>query len=244
MKANLIYHLCASDNEFFWLNLYKLSFYHKVFDGRIIISLYQYPDEAKKIPLEIVTQYIREKISDKAEIWEMDSTPSGESGAFFDVLLPKISDDKENITFFGHTKGFATYFTPDGIGNAPYVKKWVDCLYDVNLSNMENVKSVFARPDKNIAGIFLRQAIPTWNMPWHFSGAFFWFKNSAVFSKEWNIRPRHDRFDLECWPGFMFPMEQAECLGILETDYEGGWLNPYSKECWDKIERNKIKLFK
>lgn len=237
MKTNLIFHLCISDNEFFWLNLYKLSLYNKVFDGRVIFTLYQYPDEKKHIPTEVVIRYIKEKINNKAEFFEMEVIPNAESEAFFS-LLQIISDDKENITFFAHTKGFSK----DGTSYAPYVRKWVDCMYDLNLNGIEKVKSVLSKPNKHIVGCFLRKAIPQWNMPWHFSGAFFWFKNSVIFSRDWNVRPRHDRFDLECWPGFMFPIEQAECLGILEENY-GGYLDPFSKDCWDLIERSNIKLF-
>jgi hypothetical protein len=143
--------------------------------------------------------------------------PRGEAVAFPDLLEQVNSVDPNEVTFYAHAKGvkYGSQVT------AP-LRKWVETLYRVNLDDWLAVKRQLDRyPMTGAFKMYGRFATHRQMGDWHYSGTFFWFRNQAVFSKNYSQVPDF-YYGVEAWPGLLFEGKQTGCLfmdGIRELPY-------------------------
>ena len=143
------------------------------------------------------------------EFVERSNDCLGETGAFFDHLMPPLEHER-GVTFYGHAKG-ASKSTQD----LTWVIPWCKRMYDSNLSEA----AVAALKSAPCVGIYRNRR--TVNIspdleacPWHFPGTFFWFRNERVFqhpSVPWRQHPE-SRFAVEMYLGYRFGVDEGCCL--------------------------------
>ena len=71
-----------------------------------------------------------------------------------------------------------------------------------------------------------------YDVPWHFSGTFFWFNNKRLFSKDWKNINVLNRFGVETYLSNYFSDKEAFCLKYnLKREH----YNPFSLNVWKDI---------
>lgn len=133
----------------------------------------------------------------------------GEGLSFLPLLhtLPRGDND---VTFYGHARG-ARY--TEGDGHIERHRRWSRMLYRTNLDNWPTVRE--ALRSFPMAGSFKRYEDfkLTRNFHWHYSGTFFWFRNSDVFaSTDWPRLHPAMYGQVEAWPAGMFRSSEVACL--------------------------------
>lgn len=160
------------------------------------------------------------------------------------ILKEKAAED--SITFFGHTKG--TIHTKDGVYKdslSEAVRIWTKACYVENLQDIEKVENLFLKYDLDCLGCFKSVPNPS-HFPketgdWHYSGSFFWFRNSLLKGKTLDKNYFDHRYAVEGWLSTLVPKEKAGALfgGSLDCRlYEGksviklfGDIPEYKEDC-------------
>jgi hypothetical protein len=122
----------------------------------------------------------------------------------FRSLLQSLPKDDDSITFYGHAKG-VKYDDPE------YNKEWSRMMYEICLDDPTFVDASLSQYD--CTGPFLNdhQKNKPFDATWHYSGNFFWFKNTPVFRSRWDdIKEWY--FGVEMWIGRVLERAEAGCL--------------------------------
>ena len=143
-----------------------------------------------------------------------------ETLGFFTKLLPEIKSIEHNeYTFFGHSKSNSERRQIES-HKRPH-RLWTEYCYKYNLDDVDDVIEKMKIYDSY--GIFkrdygLEQVVP--DSTWHYSGTFFWFKNSKVFDKDWDSARfnSHNRYETEAFIGKMIDNEKGYCAFDLKGD--------------------------
>lgn len=194
VRRNLYYFVCPM-GEWRW-NVLRLRSFWPVFNGRRLVYAASGPQ------LEGL-EAVREAFDGSgAEVVATPNSPQlGETASFLKGLESFLPPADDEVTFYGHAKGVSH---PPGPA-LERIKRWADAMYVLNLSSPELVDKVMAR--HHSAGCFVRKQ-PFAGSHWHFSGTFFWFRNSALFSRDWRkIDPT--RHGVEGYIGTHFAAEEA-----------------------------------
>lgn len=227
VKRNLIYHVAPFDNAMLDLNLRMLARYQDVFNHKRVIHVAQgdgllsvadFCARARRHGLDLDLMDLRTSPNDPV----LCETP-----AFRNILLPAVSSlEEDEITFYGHAKGVTR---PQQVECA----KWTEFLYRYNLSDMAGVEKVLRK--YACAGIFkVSRPIAPVRVAWHYSGTFFWFKNSKLFSRDWQ-KIEMSRYGVESYPATQFASREACCLAYkLRYPY----FDLYDPGVWSKIEKS------
>jgi Glycosyl transferase family 2/Glycosyltransferase family 25 (LPS biosynthesis protein) len=234
VKRNLIYHIWPKAKTAVWRwNVHQLLERIDQFGGVRSIGVVLSEDSAT---LDEVKEAFG---ATRIDNWIVDQNdPQLGEVVTFPKLLATLPQD-DSITFYGHAKG-VSYDDPNK------TRDWSKMLYEVCLDDPAYVAA--SLDQFPVSGPFVR-AIPWDGGPkneWFFSGSFFWFRNSDVFTKrDWSkINP--DRWGVECWPGSQFERSEAgELFGqeighlydLTALQHAQGWL----KE-WKSRGRNAPKL--
>jgi hypothetical protein len=232
MKRNLIYHVAPLDNPMLDFNLGMLARFLDVFNHKRIINVAQ---GENLLPLDAFLDRARRSglKTEQIEFTASENHPvHRETAAFADVLLPRVQSlDPTEITFFAHAKGISN---PSSVES----KKWAEYMYRYNLSNLDKVERALLK--YACAGIFkLVQPFTQVQLPWHYSGTFFWFNNAKLFSKDWkNIEM--SRYGTESYLPRLFESKEAYCLAF-QLWYP--YLNLYDADIWAKIEKSHGELY-
>lgn len=180
-KYNLIYNICLTNiNPILYFNLSNLKRYLPKFNGKKIINV-NYID--KPSAENFIEKYFKD-FKDIIIYYTNNNETNGwyELTPFMYKLLPSVySLDENEYTFYGHTKGVTRYHH-----HTEFVcLLWAHTMYTKNLDNFEYISNILKQYD--CCGTFkLNRPFTALSfVPWHYSGAFFWFKNKSIFSKNW-----------------------------------------------------------
>ena len=208
MLRNLLYNVYApaANNEWL-LNIEKLNQYGRVFNGRKLVLI-------KTGPGLVAPDVIKKAFSFEAEFILVKNDPKlQETAGFIDALEELQSLREDEITFYAHTKGVRY-----GAAQEPQlrpVKQWRDMMYEQNLGDIPRIEQAL----KNFAccGCYLMRTAHASSMvanetrAWHFSGTFWWFKHSVLFSRDWRD-VRATIYGVEDYLKNNLSVDEAYCL--------------------------------
>ena len=143
---------------------------------------------------------------------------------------------ESDVTFSCHAKGVRHKLRPDVQGSTLF--DWTQAMYDTCLqwdpvaSLLEEFATVgsFRRLQSHMTG---RGGFG----PWHYSGAFYWWRNRDAFRRNWMYTP-NQFFGTEAWPGIMFETHES---GVLFSDNTG---DLYDKSYFDSHVSPALDLWK
>lgn len=228
MITNLIYHIFATDTEMMWWNIRMIQKYLPIFNGKKVFTI----SKQDQNNTQLVDRIINVLGSDN-KYFVVDNNMEysyGGTGPFFELSAPFVANTNENeFLFHGHTKG-AKYDTVQ-----PSVLLWTKVMYEMNLMQYENVKTILSQYDT--FGIFKCNGTAFGGrVEWHYPGAFWWVRHSALFSQAWNSVER-DACATEILPSQFVPNERAYNGLHVPSQF----IDPhkpyaadklYSEDCW------------
>ena len=198
---HLIYHVWPVKESSWRLNVEELLKRIDIFNGRRIISVFC---DSRSDDPEKVKQLLA---GHGCEFLIKSNNSIGEAAAFPALLESVKSTNMNDITFYGHAKGVKY-----GPNFSNPLRKWIQAMYAVNLDNWIEVKRQLNQ--FSMTGAFkMRGRFATHKKlgNWHYSGTFFWFRNSEVFSVPYQKVPQF-YYGVEAWPGILFSDHETGCL--------------------------------
>jgi hypothetical protein len=227
MIRNLFYQICPISHNNEWkFNLDHLRKHLHKFNGKLIFII---KTGHLMVDKKDVLAYLSPP--EKSTILFMDNNPElGEANGFFKGLDLLKSHQKDEITFYAHTKGVS----PNYLEEDRYkIRGWTAFMYDYNLNNIEAVDNIM----ENYACCgCLKVGDKYMNVPvaWHYCGSFYWFRHDKVFdSPEFsNIGPA-SYYSSEFFLGFLIPESEAFCIAGENCDR----LYALSTKEWDAIRK-------
>lgn len=170
---------------------------------------------------------------------------SRELGEFraFSALLSGVRDtDPWQTTFYAHTKGVSPKYQQPG--RLRTVRLWAEAMYTYNLDSIAEVDRALA--SKSVVGTFRRvgqfRSLHRLSR-WHYSGAFFWFRNRDLFSRDWQSALIPSRYCPEFYPSLLFGLEASACLGpdvvgdLYSYEYLSALLKGRKDYDWNSVDR-------
>jgi len=153
----------------------------------------------------------------------------GEHHHFIPMIRWLKSDNPDEITFYAHAKGVKYE------SDMQNVRAWREKQYHHNLSNLEYIEWVFSN-GFDCLGSFKRyncRCGRDGKCPWFYSGTFWWFRHSALFSSDWERMQPNCRAATEGYLGKHIPVEKAYCS-------YGDGLTKYRKDTLYKISEERM----
>ena len=200
-KRNLIYHIWPRRGTGVWQwNVAQLLRRIDQFDGVRAIGV---ATDGETDPLETVQAAFGETRIDR---WvQVQNDPELGEAATFGDLLRTVPWYDDSITFYGHAKGGRHE------ANDQVMRAWSTLMYEACLDGSEKIHETLM--DRPVAGAF--KNVHLWTEKtrhgWHFSGTFFWFRNVALFTRNWQSIPR-EYHGVEKYLGNLFTAGEATCL--------------------------------
>lgn len=187
-KRNLIYFCYPTAHSNEWLkNIDKITKYLDLFNGEVIVT---FAFDHRTVSHEVVQEQAKSLIQRANVVRFEENDPIKCETAFFMSALEYVlgRGDKDSYTFYAHAKGVKY---SQGSKRLPNIRWWRNKMYDILLGDYNtSVRYPFDFFNIEAVGCFLRHRIGTGRdkiTKWHFSGTFFWFKNSALRDKELSI---------------------------------------------------------
>ena len=266
MKKTLVYHIYLGDdidtNLAYKVNLECLKYYNNIFDKiRFVIVM----DDLKDLELrEKGINWINEiGFVGETEIIFRENTEIGEAATVRDYAV-NLNIDKEDMVFFGHTKGIGNL--RDEKVNKDSVLFWILVMYFYNLNFVDEVKNMFLGKGHAMEVFYgtLLMMHNNENMPVmipkaHYSGSFYWI-NKPLLGKLDAYKKISDytfsgRYDAEFYPGNLF---RFDGLGggmishnnrVIALDKMLGVFYFMPEELWNKLlevlgEKEEFLIFK
>lgn len=226
MRRNLIYSVYPVRGSHAWRwNVAQMRRYLAHFDGKKIVTVTQ--DGAKTDPAEEVAAAFG---ASDIEVVETANDPVLQQTKAFIPSLEKVrSMSKDEATFYAFAKGVT--HGPDHLIN---VTAWTWAQYFLNLACLDLVDRLLSR--WGAVGAFKHYAANP-ATKWHYSGAFFWFRHDALFSRPSWREFQPDRWGVEYYLGRHIPPEEAFDLADGKTNGPDGvpqqlyWRKVRLREC-------------
>jgi len=218
-KRNLIAHIWPTNNGAWKWNADQLIKRKDIFTGKRVIGVATGPNT---VPLEEVTEHLKPL---DAEIFTVPNNPRIREGATFQRLLESVRSEADSITFYCHSKGARH---GEAFGDAgSTLADWTEAMYVSCLDNLDLIISQLQ--NSAMTGPFRRfgNFKTPGNHRWHYSGAFYWFRNADVFERNWQKMDLFF-FAVESWPGLMFRPEEVACC------FRDNCGDLYQKAYWDE----------
>lgn len=178
-----------------------------LFNGRRIVGIVT--DETTD-DVDVVREYLK-NFTDEFVV-----LPNESSKRECVTWLPMVSELEKyrstlDVTFSAHAKGVRHRLSLDDTGTTLF--RWTQAMWDTCLTwdkvqpLLETFGTVgtFRRFQSHRRGGF---------GPWHYSGAFYWWRNLDAFSRKWTYLPERF-FGTEAWPGWIFNKSES---GVLLLD--------------------------
>jgi len=223
-KRNLIYHIWPRKGNGVWQwNVEQLLKRIEQFDGVRSIAVATSDDADTLDAVQAAFKGVR------IDNWiSMPNNPNQGESTTFVKLLQTIPRDN-SITFRGHAKGVK-------YSDAQKTREWTEMLYEVCLDDQSHIAATLEQYP--VAGPFVVES--DWPAPkrWHFSGAFFWFRSSAL-SKPNARRVDENYWGVELWPqslwersevGVLFGQKCARLYDNHELERMKGWLADWKSQ--------------
>lgn len=221
---NLIYHICPfADSDAWRKNIRQLKRRIELFNGKRCVAI---ATGERMAPADEV----RAEFGDCGITFiEVENSPTMRERASFEPLMKLVaSTAPEEATFYAHAKGGTTIGNPEG------VMYWRNLMYHTLLDQFERVQSSLREaPVVGTHRLGFHVVYPDGlaASDWHFSGAFFWFRNADVFSRDWRAALAPSGWGVEAWPGRMFTIAQSRCLAMESPE------NPYDPSTYAPEQR-------
>lgn len=215
-RRNLIYHIWPVRGSMWTWNLDQLKSRLDLFNGHRILGIVQ---DDRSEPPERVQEYLAEH---GFEFVIVKNDERGEAITFPLMMQRVASEDPNEITLYAHAKGVK--YEP----NIPLpVRRWAEVQYRVTLDNWLTVRDQLQRfamtgPFKMLGRFRAHRHLADW----HYSGTYFWLRNSHVFSRNYVDVPQFYG-GVETWPGTIFQKEETACL-FMENLRQ----LPYHEQFW------------
>lgn len=216
MKRNLIYLIAplAKSDTVWQDNLRVLNIHQAAFNARRIVTIVQ-GDGMRTV------DQVRPYLPDDCEIITgPNDTKRHESPHFMPMMRMIQSTDPNEITFFGHAKGVGrsrgrTKAMHDQVNKV--VRHWYNRMYTHCLAadRVPDVEEALSSGDYDCTGCFTRREwrVTKVNTPlWHYSGTFFWFNHSGIFTRDDWEEKDDGKYGVEAYLGQKIPYERAHCL--------------------------------
>jgi len=229
---HLLYHVYAPPGSDVWRkNVRQLVRRIELFNGRRCVAIATGPGLVS--PAEVRAAFREGRAPSPAEreieFLEIPNSPCLRERATFEALMERVaSTEPGGATFYAHAKGGAT------IGDATGVMFWRNLMYRALLDDFERVRAALAgAPIVGTHRLGFRVVYPDAlaSSDWHFSGAFFWFRNADVFGRDWRSALAPSGWGVEAWPGRLFPISQSRCLTMEDP------VNPYDPTTYAEGDR-------
>lgn len=196
MKRNLIYYICPiSSNNDWKMNIDFLKKYIDVFNHKKIITV---SSGGNMTDFQDVVDYFDDKNATFIKI--QNDQKLGEVIPFMEMMKKIKSFDKDEITFYAHTKGVSPRYHNNNQKKLNNKRIWRNFLYHFNLNDVERVDEVLK--NHTSCGCIKRNfKLGDTNAKWFYAGNFFWFNNEKIFSNpNWNVI-RLNRMGVEGYMG-------------------------------------------
>lgn len=174
-----------------------------LFNGRRIVAI---AISKETDPPEVVQEYLKGFTDEFIVVKNNDKLREVTTWVPMLERLENYQSDQD-VTFSCHGKGVRHKITPDNAGSTLF--RWtsamVETLLDHDVTPLLETHAV--------VGSFRKASTPqnnSWGL-WHYSGAFFWWRNKDVFSRNWRYVPQRF-YGTEAWPGIMFRPDEAACV--------------------------------
>lgn len=223
MKRNLIYCIYPLRDSVWKWNIRQMRQYLPYFDGKKIVTV------SEDVHTDKASDVAKEFDCPDADIVALANDPVlQQTKAFIPSLERVASLDKNEATFYAFAKGVTR-----GTEYMANVIAWTWAQYFLNLTCIDLVDHLLKR--YSTVGAF-RHPAPYSKSAWHYSGAFFWFRHDALFSKNWrDVHP--DRYGVEYYLGRHIPLSESYDLAEGRTNEADGtpkqlyWRRIYRMEC-------------
>ena len=187
-------------------------------------------------------QQVADALGSGYDVFPVNHSPLGENVAWPELTRRSfISFDPDIFTFYGHAKGVTHQDDP------PNVMVWTAVMYSSCLDYWPHVEDLLKRYSvagsirssfgmntvrrvaRRVMGTLIYERINKPSGHWHYSGTFFWVKNSALPGKDYNrLDPVYG--GVERWPGQQFAYNES---GLL---YGENLILPYNDEVCARIK--------
>ncbi len=213
---HLLYHLHPAGNWLWKWNLDHLFRRWALFDGRKLVYV------ALEAGGPTVREVERRFRGRDAELrFVTNRSAAGEATSF----LPGWEElrNEAGYVFRAHAKGVSR----EGSAAEPAVCRWVEHLYRESLDNWDRVEQSLST-SPIVGPLMLRGDVGQLpDVTWHYCGSFYWVRLAALKHRPWRVRD-NSRFAAEAWPGRVFRLEEAACLGRENP----GTVSPYELRFW------------
>lgn len=234
---NLLYHVCPFPGNGVWQrNVEQIRKRMSLFNGRRAVAIVtgpglEHPDAVRRAFGDDVGDYLI-----------LPNDPKLREAKTLVPLLERVqTTDPREVTFFGHTKGVTRPVNP-GVT----VHRWADLMYESCLDDWEAVAKVLSSHVS--AGSFLKvgSGFQGSASRWHYSGTFWWVRNSTLFSRDWR------KIDQQWWGAESYlslhvRQEEAGCLfhrGKVPTLdlYSFEYMRDVVEPEWEKWNARKVAM--
>lgn len=201
---NLTYFIAAIDRAMLWYNLWALKQNLHRFNGKkiIYIAVMGHDEGTTRLanlnPDEVISSIDNSyELVDRIKAylgsdiqWIIGSnSPLGDTSAFMHHMAPMVqSTNPDEVTFYAHSKGVRHPGTHVSRLD-PKMGLWTGNLYE-QVFQFEAMERKIWNEGYQTFGAFKQdgQVIIEHGPPvsWHYSGAMFWFRNSAFFGRNWS----------------------------------------------------------
>lgn len=196
IKRNLIFHIYPVRHIGTWQRcLDRLLPRLKQFDGRRLITVTH--DDNTDPPAAV-----RDYVGNQAEVYPVENERHLQEVSAWNTSWSKLNlSDTNAATFYGHAKGVTRNFRPGAM-----VHLWTDIMMETLLDHPALIEDMMMRFP--VAGSLKKYGewFPNVNCPWHYTGTFFWVRNTAA-QVYGNIAPTW--WGTEAWPGSNFDADSG-----------------------------------
>jgi hypothetical protein len=218
-RRNLIYHVWPVRGASWRWNIEQLKQRIDVFNGQRLVGIVH--DNRSERPEAVMA----ELEGQGCVFLVRPNGPAGEAITFPPNLSKVASEDRNEVTFYGHAKGVKY-----GPTTPEPVQRWTEAMYKIALDDWLGVAAHLER--HALAGPFrmLGRYRTHRNLaPWHYSGTFFWIRHAHAFARPCLDVPFFYG-GVETWPGMYFTREETACLFL-----DGLRQLPYEPEFWASV---------
>jgi hypothetical protein len=194
----MISHIVPIKCEAFGIYMSYLSTIQHTFNHKKILSIIQGVNIEDSKYLE---HWI--KLSDFYCIYKQNNIQLGEAVSIRDLIKLIKSNDKNEYTFYFHTKGVSKKNTND-----PFIGVWTELMFKYCISNIDSM----IYHDSYVGGAIrsFNQFHDDKSIPYHFTGTFFWFSHNVFNRINVENQIKDNYYSVEMLSGKLCPLIKSQ----------------------------------